>query len=910
MGGGITWYASHEPGKAQATNQFEVHNSNFTDNEAQYGSAIQINKEYYATVTEGSMLTLIIDGCIFIGNNLQSIKFTTFDSVGAVSASGVDVRFLNFIKFYLNNSTALVIDGAIAEFFNNSYTDFCKNKGLHGGAILLIGDSWIRVHPNSTLLFVENTALAYGGAIYIELSTPYEFVLSHSCFVRYSYHNLLPGEWNTTFTFINNTAHQVTEGNNSIFANTLRPCLKTYVEDTCTDVFLYKKPFYYHPNTSHQIMTSPLLFNFYNSTETSFDIIPGEVYDLQVHLVDELCQNITHVMFIASCVELVSPYVLPLYRFTNGSIQIAGKPKETCQLQLKTDSDYQATKILNITLLDCPPGFVYGNETEQCKCLVNETYSIPAIKSCELTSFQAHYNAFYWVGYASDNPNLLFGSCPYRYCYTDHASQNQLLPRGAQNAILLDEFVCGNRNRTGILCGECVNGYSVMMNSPTYACNKCETHHHFGILYLLLSYIIPVTIVFVIIMTYNIRMTYGPFSAFLFYSQIISSQYHRNLDYFLNVDSPITLSVSNILLTIYSISNLEFFQHELFSYCLFSKAGTVDILGYNALLSLYPIFLITVYFILRQLQYYGLLCRRRSMCLRLPNNSVTHGICAFLVLSYAKINVIAFTILKSTDISYMDKTLSNFKTVVYMQGTMSYFGNPVYNVYAIGSLLLIVTLIVLPTVILMLYPFVANVVIICGWQESRGIQIINKCLLVHRLKPILDSFQGDYQHHLRFFSGLHFFLYRSLFFCIVIAGSTPDIGILFIFIIVFFFLIAIVHMVTMPFKKYVDNAAYSLIYMLMLALWMMEYFLLSSGKLSYTVAMLWFKIFLSSLPLCFFVLYCILKMLSKVWHFNRGRSNNYESLLTFPDRLINNQEDDDDDDDIDGGDDSDDGDKI
>ena len=69
------------------------------------------------------------------------------------------------------------------------------------------------------------------------------------------------------------------------------------------------------------------------------------------------------------------------------------------------------------------------------------------------------------------------------------------------------------------------------------------------------------------------------------------------------------------------------------------------------------------------------------MCLRLPNNSVTHGICAFLVLSYAKINVIAFTILKSTDISYMDKTLSNFKTVVYMQGTMSYFGNPVYNVY-------------------------------------------------------------------------------------------------------------------------------------------------------------------------------------------------------------------------------------
>ena len=452
----------------------------------------------------------------------------------------------------------LVVDGAVAEFFNNSYTDFHNNKGLHGGAILLIGDSWIRAYPNSTLLFVENTALAFGGAIYIELSTPYEFVLSHSCFVRYVHDNLVPGKWNTNFTFVNNTAYQVTQGNNTIFANTLRPCLKSYVEDTaCTNVFLYKHPFYYYPNVSHLIMTSPLLFINSNS---SIYIIPGEVYDLRVQLIDELCQSITHVMFIANCVnsmEHISPYVLSLYKFTNGLIQIAGKPNEICRLQLKTNSDYQATRILNIILLDCPPGFVYDSKLAQCICLVNETYSNPAITKCGLTNFQAHYNPFYWIGYASSSSKeLLFGSCPYRYCYTDHSSQNQFLPQNASQ-LELDKFVCGNRSRTGLLCGECVSGYSVMMNSPIFACYKCTTHdHRFGILYLLLSYIIPVTVVFIVIMTYNIRMTYGPFSAFLFYSQIISSQYHRNLDYFLNVDSPTTLSVSNALLAVYSISNL------------------------------------------------------------------------------------------------------------------------------------------------------------------------------------------------------------------------------------------------------------------------------------------------------------------------------------------------------------------
>ena len=74
------------------------------------------------------------------------------------------------------------------------------------------------------------------------------------------------------------------------------------------------KMFCYRPNTSHLIMTSPLFFS--NNKEISFYITPGEVYNLQFQLVDELCQNIAHVMFTASCVELVSPYVLLLYRFT------------------------------------------------------------------------------------------------------------------------------------------------------------------------------------------------------------------------------------------------------------------------------------------------------------------------------------------------------------------------------------------------------------------------------------------------------------------------------------------------------------------------------------------------------------------------------------------------------------------
>ena len=540
-GGGIILYASHESGKSQPTNRFKICNSSFMNNEAQYGSAIQINKEYHTSLVRGSMLTLIIDGCYFFGNNLQALSSRS-GSVGAISASGVSIQFRNFTRFIKNKSTALVIDSAYADFYDHSFTEFLDNKGLRGGAVLLIGDSWIQVHSDSTLLFVRNTAVHYGGAIFVELSTPYEYILSHSCFVRYSSPSMSPNQWNTNFTFINNTAGN---SSNTIFANTLHPCMKFYAISTCTSIFLRYKPFYYHPNDMlNLISTSPMLFNFSVTNDSIISIAPGQTYDLHVHLVDELCQKYMYdVMFIATCIGSVSPHVVARTSFTDGPLQIAGQPVESCQLQLKTDSDYQITKILQVVLLNCPPGFVHNNETEQCECIANHSHQNPVITDCDLTAFQAYFDHSYWIGYRFDNAtDLLVSICPYQYCYDDRISKNQLLPRHA-NKTVLDHFVCGKRHRTGLLCGQCVPGYSVAMNSSTFACYSCK--YNVGVLYLFLSYFLPVGVLFYIIMMFNIRLTSGPISAFLFFSQIISSnKYYLDFSYTLHVNSATMLSIS------------------------------------------------------------------------------------------------------------------------------------------------------------------------------------------------------------------------------------------------------------------------------------------------------------------------------------------------------------------------------
>ena len=48
---------------------------------------------------------------------------------------------------------------------------FCKKEGLKGGAILLVE---VKLFPNSALMFFENFALLNGGAIFVEMETPYE----------------------------------------------------------------------------------------------------------------------------------------------------------------------------------------------------------------------------------------------------------------------------------------------------------------------------------------------------------------------------------------------------------------------------------------------------------------------------------------------------------------------------------------------------------------------------------------------------------------------------------------------------------------------------------------------------------------------------------------------------------------
>ena len=171
--------------------------------------------------------------------------------------------------------------------------------------------------------------------------------------------------------------------------------------------------------------------------------------------------------------------------------------------------------------------------------------------------------------------------------------------------------------------------------------------------------------------------------------------------------------------------------------------------------------------------------------------------------------------------------------MVYLQGDYKYFDDPLYDVYAIGSLFTIVTVIFIPTLILIFHPIMILIVRYFEWGETKCVTFINRILFVHKLKPVLDSFQGDYKDNLSIFAGLlHSFLYRIIFFSIVVAASTLDCSDVLLLMMFFFIIILLIHTLAMPFKRYINNASYSLIYVLILTIIIIEYYLFSTGKSS------------------------------------------------------------------------------
>ena len=413
-----------------------------------------------------------------------------------------------------------------------------------------------------------------------------------------------------------------------------------------------------------------------------------------------------------------------------------------------------SAELLQVDQYQCPTWFTprVSNGSVLCECRT------PFYIHCDPRSESTQLLSQYCMTYSESENRTTVGKCPYTFHMQNRSGDFVNLPR---NVFELNEFMCGGLNRTGLLCSKCQPGLGLIVFSFSLQCMKCLDSGYGWLLYIFLA-TFPTTVLFLLILLFKIPITSGPLNAIIFVCQMLSIS--LNATRYIPIDKiaskPIQI-LTYIVITIYGIFNLDFFRYVIPPFCVSSRLKMLQVLSLEYFIAFYPLFLITVTYICIQLhakdcKVMVYLWRPFQICfdsLKIfkkwdPLESLVHALVAFLLLSYSKILVTSSVLLNSNVLS--TNTADAINSALYFDASVKYFGSE-HLPFALLAILVLAIFIVLPVLILLLYPTRA-------FQQCLGCCNTRWQLA---LRTFVDAFQGCYKDGTadtpdwRCFSGLY-----------------------------------------------------------------------------------------------------------------------------------------------------------
>ena len=443
------------------------------------------------------------------------------------------------------------------------------------------------------------------------------------------------------------------------------------------------------------MITSGANFTFIETSEP-IKMIPSKEESLPVALLDDFKQSVDASIFLdinqdgGENVQLDRSYAF----LSDNKTVLHGQPGTATFLTLSTTSVRENAITLKLEVHDCPPGYIIKDD--QCVCSAGSKQVYSPVYSCSRNDFVAIVRHGYWIGYVDGETenDFLYSYCPGKCCFhsSPQSSSHKLTKYASRKE--LDELVCGNE-ATGILCSACREGYSTNYHSSDLVCSKKSCK--FGWFFYSASELLPITVLFLIVITLNISFTTGELNGFIFFAQMFDSV-STTAQGFIQVPELPKQAVT-IARLFYLFFNFDFFRHNKLSFCLWSGANSFDMLAFKYVTVVYAMLMIAIviWLINKCNLYQKIYCLRASTM----RSSITHGLSAFLVMVYAQCATISFEILAFTYL-YSKGHVYN-RTVVTYLGDIPYF-HPRHLPYAIPALFCLIFVVVLPTIIVLLYP--------------------------------------------------------------------------------------------------------------------------------------------------------------------------------------------------------------
>ena len=642
------------------------------------------------------------------------------DSALRIECSTISYSTITNLKILNNQGTGLDMTNCMPVCFSGSNIIANNNAALDGGGMAIHGIGQVRLSPNAALLVRNNTAGRYGGGIYIEEWSYTQRSLSWYALCSFGNDN------DNDIYFEANKA--VAAGDNIYggkFGCEHTPLLTRSVVVTGLPYSFPKqsgrvssrstKPFSVTSSPPIAVcLCDNATVNCSTLSTTNKQVYSGQPFNVTVAVVG-LGGGVNSGNFIATTskdLELVSSansnfianrscktfvYTPKLSHSTNSSTH------NQFNVTLNISNSFIPDGYINIplTILPCPPGLTLDIDTKSCVCDSVITQKVPGIR-CNV-SWMPHpieYSQNNWIGYYNPlNCTIAHSGCPFDYCVSSSAtfSLNE------------SDRQC-NYNRSGILCGQCKPGLSLMLGSNK--CSQCSNDW----LALIPVFAISGVLLVVLLIALNLTVSVGSINGLLFYANIVK----------LNESAFFPRGGIPVISQFIAWLNLDWGIET----CLYNGLDSYWKVMLQFVFPMYLWFLVIVIIVA---------CRYSFKVSRLCGHNTVPVLATLILMSYTKL-------LRTVTKSLMINTIECGDTkwnVWNVDGNVFYLSSKHIVLFSISLMFLITGLIY------------TGLLFCSQWLQRYS----DKCCKstrdpVVKLKPLIDAYTGPYKDKYRFWTGL------------------------------------------------------------------------------------------------------------------------------------------------------------
>ena len=532
-GGGF--YIAHSTMKVDGLNYFVNNTANSAEGGAICFSDSQVEfkgRSIFSANTAGtkgaaihtSFTTLIFEGTSSFVNNSANYG-------GGVQSESSNITFVNLeTNHHMNMSQSCInYENCCdkANFTSDFGSSFLNNRADRGGALYLDQYSNFSLHLTTCLHFQGNQATEFGGALYVVDATgpgqflPQQYTPSRSeCFFYILGKEQPPYLDTTPLVFKNNFAGM---RGSALYGGLLGKCNLTSMKYSSALDF-FRRSVVQKDNDSF-ISSDPTRICFcsrngQNCTETiqSKSIYPGQNIEVSVIAVDQsdvAIPTLIHVN-VRSGEDHNVTEIITYETERRCTSRNYSTPLLFNQLELYPNNRSGSTVQLTVNIIfeNCPIGFEESNFSGECIC---DHRLWKFTNTCDIDTQSilrpGGTNRSFWLGVALNNGTpegfIHHRYCPLDYCIREDKHINLKHP----------DDQC-SFNRSGLLCGQCRRGLSLMLGSSQ--CKKCTNTFLALLIPFALAGVLLVTLLFLL----HLTVAEGTLHGLIFYANIVEANHH------------------------------------------------------------------------------------------------------------------------------------------------------------------------------------------------------------------------------------------------------------------------------------------------------------------------------------------------------------------------------------------------